>query len=331
MTNHRETEHIEIISDALPRGLQWEPISGEETQRLMERLAAELDDAQARHRIQQSAASALGRCTPPNQPGGTTGLVLGQIQSGKTMSFTTVASIARDNGYRMVIVITGTSVPLLRQSVDRLRRDLGIESGNRGWRHIPIERAGAPNIQAITSALTEWADPDVPPRERRTLLVTVLKQHRNLLRLTEALQQINLTDVPTLIIDDEADQASLNSQVLNADQSATYMRLLELRDAVPRHTFVQYTATPQALMLINIIDMLSPRFVHVLEAGQGYRGGYDFFELHRTQVIREIPSAELPTRQQALQEPPASFFEALRLFFVGVSAGYCRGSRATVL
>src|SRR4030042_902389 len=147
MTNHRETEHIEIIPDALARGLQWEPIIGEETQRLMERLAAELDDAQARHRIQQSAASALGRCTPPNQPGGTTGLVLGQIQSGKTMSFTTVASIARDNGYRMVIVITGTSVPLLRQSVDRLRLDLGIENGNRGWRHIPIEQAGPPNIQ----------------------------------------------------------------------------------------------------------------------------------------------------------------------------------------
>jgi len=327
MTNHTETEHIEIIPDALPRGLQWEPIIGEETQRLMEGLAAELDDTQARHRIQQSAASALGRCTPPNQPGGTTGLVLGQIQSGKTMSFTTVASIARDNGYRMVIVITGTSVPLLRQSVDRLRRDLGIESGNRGWRHIPIERAGAPNIQAITSAISEWTDPDVPPRERRTLLVTVLKQHRNLLRLTEALQQINLNDVPTLIIDDEADQASLNSQVLNADQSATYRRLLELRDAVPRHTFVQYTATPQALMLINIIDTLSPRFVHVLEAGQGYRGGYEFFELHRTQVIREIPSAELPTRQQPLQEPPARFFEALRLFFVGVSAGYCRGEQ----
>jgi hypothetical protein len=327
MTNHRETEHIEIIPDALARGLQWEPIIGEETQRLMERLTAELDDAQARHRIQQSAASALGRCTPPNQPGGTTGLVLGQIQSGKTMSFTTVASIARDNGYRMVIVITGTSVPLLRQSVDRLRRDLGIESGNRGWRHIPIERAGAPNIQAITSALTEWTDPEVPSRERRTLLVTVLKQHRNLLRLTEALRQINLSDVPTLIIDDEADQASLNSQVLNADQSATYMRLLELRDAVPRHTFVQYTATPQALMLINIIDTLSPRFVHVLEAGKGYRGGYDFFELHRTRVIREIPSAELPACQQPLQEPPASFFEALRLFFVGVSAGYCRGEQ----
>ncbi|MEI8348707.1 MAG: Z1 domain-containing protein [Candidatus Omnitrophota bacterium] len=327
MTDDTQAEHIEMIPEALPPGLQWQPVIGEETHRLMEHLASELDNTEARQRIQQSAASALGRCTPPNQPGGTTGLVLGQIQSGKTMSFTTLTSIARDNGYRMVIVITGSTVALLKQSVDRIRRDLGIESGNRGWRHIRIERAGTPDIQSITSALNEWTDPDVPPSERRTVLVTVLKQHNNLSRLTEALRQINLDSVPTLIIDDEADQASLNSQVLNNNQSTTYMRLLELRDAVPRHTFVQYTATPQALMLINIIDTLSPRFINVLEAGQGYRGGYDFFEQYRVQVIREIPSAELPTRQQPLQEPPQSFFEALRLFFVGVSAGYCRGEQ----
>ncbi len=326
MTENTQTvQHVEVLPDALPPGLQWRPSIREETRGLMERLAIELDE-QARQRIQQSAASTLGRCTGPQQPGTTTGLVLGQIQSGKTMSFTTLAAVARDNGYRIVIVTTGTSIALLRQSVERLRRDLGIESGNRGWRHIPIEHASTPNIQTITDALNEWTDPDVPPRERRTLLITVLKQHRNLLRLTDALRQINLQDVPTLIIDDEADQASLNTEVLNAGESATYMRVLELRDAVPRHTFLQYTATPQALLLINIIDTLSPRFIHVLEAGQGYRGGYDFFKQPTGQIIREIPAAELPTTQQPLQEPPPSFFEALRLFFVGVSAGYCRGS-----
>ena len=323
MTESIDVERITIIPDALPPGAQWQPIIGEETQRLMEHLAIELD-LQACQRIQQSAASVLARCTSPNQSGRTTGLVLGQIQSGKTMSFTTIASIARDNGYRMVIVITGTSVPLLKQSVNRLRNDLGIDSGNRGWRHIPIEHASMPDIQAITSALNEWRDPDVPSRERRTLLITVLKQHRNLLRLTEALRRVNLIDVPTLIIDDEADQASLNSQVLNAAQSTTYMRLLALRDSVPWHTFIQYTATPQALVLINIIDALSPRFIHVLEAGQGYCGGYDFFERHQTRVIREIPAEDLPVSRQILQEPPMSFFEALRLFFVGVSAGYCQ-------
>lgn len=326
MTNNTEIEHIEIISDHTVAE-RWRPAFGEETHRLMDHLSLDLNDDTELQRIRQAAASTLGKCTHPNQPGRTTGLVLGQIQSGKTMSFTMLAAIARDNGYRLVIVITGTSVSLLNQSVERLRNDLGIESGNRGWRHLPIEHAGMPDISAITSALDEWRDPEVPSRERRTLLITILKQHRNLMRLTDALRQINLEDVPTLIIDDEADQASLNSQVLNDDQSTTYRRLLELRDAVPRHAFVQYTATPQALMLINIIDVLSPRFIEVLDAGNGYCGGYDFFERNRAHVIHEIPVAELPTRQQPLQEPPASFFEALRLFFIGVSAGICRGEQ----
>lgn len=325
MTDRPESvQRVEVIPETLPAGLLWQPSVGEETSALMDRLRVELDD-EARRRIQESAVSTLGRCSPPHQPGSTTGLVLGQIQSGKTMSFTTLAALARDNGYRVVIVITGTSIALLRQSVERLCQHLGIESGNRGWRHIPIQHASTPDIQRINDALVEWTDPEVPPRERRTLLITVLKQHRNLLRLTDALRQINLLDVPTLIIDDEADQASLNTKVLSAEQSATYMRILELRDAVPRHTFLQYTATPQALLLINIIDTLSPRFIHVLQAGQGYRGGEHFFNDTTGRIIREIPAAELPTPQQPLSEPPPTFFEALRLFFIGVSAGYCFG------
>src|SRR5450756_1009926 len=60
-------------------------------------------------------------------------------------------------------------------------------------------------------------------------------------------------------------------------ESTTYTRLRELRDALPCHTFLQYTATPQAPLLINIADILSPDFVHVLEPGEGYAGGAAFF------------------------------------------------------
>ncbi|MFA5411290.1 MAG: Z1 domain-containing protein [Candidatus Omnitrophota bacterium] len=326
MTERPESvQRIEVIPEALSPGLLWQPSVGEETTALMERLRAELDD-EAWRRIRESAVSTLGKCASPNQTGNTTGLVLGQIQSGKTMSFTTVTALARDNGYRVVIVITGISIALLRQSRERLCQHLGIQSGNRGWRHIPIQHASAPDIQRIRDALIDWTDPEVPPRVRKTLLITVLKQHRNLLRLTEALRQIDLRDVPTLIIDDEADQASLNTKVLSAEQSTTYTRILELRDAIPRHAFLQYTATPQGPLLINIMDILSPRFIHVLDAGQGYRGGEHFFNNAVQRVIREIPASELPTPQQPLTEPPDTFIEALRLFFLGVSAGHCCGN-----
>ena len=49
----------------------------------------------------------------------------------------------------------------------------------------------------------------------------------------------------TLIIDDEGDQAGLNTLVNQGDESTTYRRLLDLKAILPRHSYLQYTATPQ--------------------------------------------------------------------------------------
>ena len=74
--------------------------------------------------------------------------------------------------------------------------------------------------------------------------------------------------VPVLVIDDEADQASLNTAVASDDESTTYRRLMALRRALPLHLFLQYTATPQAPLLLNIIDSFSPNSVAVLQPGE---------------------------------------------------------------
>src|SRR4051794_18076025 len=123
-------ETIEIMPGPLPPGTRWNPVVGDETLQVLERMS-DLDDA-GKTKVQNEAISILARCMPPDQTNAkTTGLVLGQVQSGKTMSFTTVTALSRDNGYRIIIVVTGTTVPLLEQSAARLRRDLGLEQGNR--------------------------------------------------------------------------------------------------------------------------------------------------------------------------------------------------------
>ncbi len=236
------------------------------------------------------------------------------------MSFTTVAALARDNGYRLVIVITGTTVPLLNQSVERLRNDLGIQHDHRNWKHIAVSPAGPINRAAIRDSLDEWRDARVPQHERQTVLITVMKQHKNLQKLIEVLVTLQLNDVPTLVIDDEGDQASLNTKVNTQEESTTYQKLVALRQCLSRHTFLQYTATPQALLLINIINVLSPAFADLLRPGDDYTGGKAFF-IDNTQLIREIPPAEVPTRQRPLTSAPESLFDSMRLFFVGVAAG----------
>lgn len=69
---------------------------------------------------------------------------------------------------------------------------------------------------------------------------------------------MNLNGTSVLIIDDEADQVSLNTEASQGEESATYSCLIRLRSSLPNHTYLQYTATPQAPLLINIIDSLSP-------------------------------------------------------------------------
>lgn len=127
-----------------------------------------------------------------------------------------------------------------------------------------------------------------------------------------------------LIIDDEADQASLNNEVAQGQESTTYRWLMELRQALPIHTYLQYTATPQAPLLISIIDSLSPNFVEVLDPGEDYVGGREFFG-DNLRYVRVIPPQDVPTNTNLLTEPPESLLEALRVFMVGVTAGIRQG------
>lgn len=309
---------VRPVNAPLPRGRKWNPITGgvEITGVLQRKLPR---DASARDSVEAAAADILGRAYPPGRPGQEAGLVVGYVQSGKTLSFTAVAALARDNGYQLVIVIAGSSIQLSGQSRDRLQADLGLTPDRpRTWTayHNP-QLSDHGNIQRI---FDEWRDGALPEESRQTVLITVMKQHRHLRNLTAILRALNLDGVSALIIDDEADQASLNNEVADNTQSTTYQRILDLRAALPRHTLLQYTATPQAPLLINIIDTLSPNFVEVLAPGETYTGGHTFFVDH-PELIRIIPWQEVPTAQNPLANAPDTLIESLRVFMLGVAAG----------
>lgn len=309
-----------IIVQVLPQTpsgpARWQPIVGPET------LALSRDmQPQSRDTIIQEAVNVLSRCVPPTEPQDReTGLVVGYVQSGKTLSFTTVAALAHDNRYQMVIVIAGTSIPLLEQSRGRLISDLRLDSSTerRPWRHIASPTVALNSHIAIQDILAEWSDTTVPVAERKTILITVMKRHSQLQNLIGVLSRVTLSQVPTLVIDDEGDQAGLNTLVRKGRQSPTYRCLLALKDLLPHHSFLQYTATPQAPLLINIIDVLSPGFAEVLTPGDDYTGGSEFFS-PQTNIVRPIPVIEIPTRNNPVNAPPASLLRAMRLFFLGVA------------
>jgi hypothetical protein len=311
----------------------WTPIIGEETEQLLEYL--KLDEVSTQ-RLLNETTSILALCGSPEQKtNAEAGLVFGYVQSGKTMSFTTLTALAKDNDYQIIVVIAGISTNLLDQSTKRLEKDLRLnERSDRKWLGVKKNPTNtSTDRDDISTVLKEWKNPTFPEDERRTVLITVMKNPRHLQNLIDVLQRLDLREVPTLIIDDEGDQASLNTnarriamsglteeEISEQDLSTIYRRITELKELLPHHTFVQYTATPQANLFINILDRLSPNFIKLLTPGDAYTGGQTFFIENHT-LVREIPLEDIATDEEPLETPPQSLIYAMQLFFLGVAAG----------
>tara|TARA_R110000850_G_scaffold38800_28_gene101019 strand:+ start:10526 stop:12718 length:2193 start_codon:yes stop_codon:yes gene_type:complete len=297
----------------------WNPVQGESfTSLLNSNDALSLDE---KEQLIKETTKILGDCIDP--AGGAnrnTGLVIGYVQSGKTLSFTGLAALARDNKFQLVILLAGTTNNLVEQSNDRLRGDLEIDS-NRQWKPFSTQQKGFQNdeLDRVKSELTKWQRGN---SRAKTILIICMKQHQHLDNLAKLLSKLDLDGVPTLIVDDEGDQAGINTKAKKNQESTTYSRILALRDQFPVHSYVLYTATPQAPLLISRIDTLSPDFGVVLTPGTQYVGGQDFFSLEgQEKYIETILASEVPDPLNPPIEPPKSLLSALRCFFVGVAIG----------
>lgn len=308
---------------------RWTPVVGPFTKEFVERKQKQrgAPDPEAMNRVVTEAATILGRCVPPTESAGQdAGLVVGYVQSGKTLSFTTVTALARDNGYGVVILLAGTAVALKGQSEDRLTIDLGMGEIQHDWRKFENPEVKAGHANDIGKVLRAWSSSrgGAPGTAKRSVLITVLKHHQRLKNLRDTLEHVDLTGVPVLIIDDESDQAGLNAKAGknlrtgSNELSSTYRRILELKAVIPHHTYLQYTATPQANLLIAVADVLSPSFAELVSPGDGYVGGSYFFSENKP-LCFEIPPQQVPTVQNPLTEAPQTLQQALQLFLLGAA------------
>ncbi|GGC12567.1 hypothetical protein GCM10011494_34240 [Novosphingobium endophyticum] len=312
-----------IIKVAAPSAANgWRPVQGEAFTRLLNTNDALSPDEKDQLVIETTAI--LGDCVEPSgQDSCNTGLVIGYVQSGKTLSFTGLTALARDNKYQLVILLAGTTNNLVEQSFDRIRKDLDID-GNREWKLFSTQQKGfqSGELDRVNLELLKWRRGN--PRAR-TILIIAMKQHQHLDNLARLLSHVDLTDCPTLIVDDEGDQAGINTKAKKGEESTTYARILALRNLFPHHSYVLYTATPQAPLLISRIDTLSPDFGKVLTPGEQYVGGQDFFGAGGSTYVETILASEVPDRLNPPSEPPKSLLSALRDFFVGVAIGLLEG------
>jgi hypothetical protein len=274
---------------------------GEQSRALDGRIAGKILEKD-RVRIWESANNIL----TSYDNGNNTVLALGYVQSGKTTSITALSAAAADRGFKVIVAILGSTLLLRDQNRTRVEDYLGLEENNYRWVSF-TELSPKRTPKDIASWLTR----------DRVILIPVLKNPSVINKVTAILEQVNLAGLKCLVIDDEADQASLNTQVKSDGESSTYAAIKHLRDALPEHLYVQYTATPYAPLLLSPKDHLMPTHVEFLIPGHGYTGGREFFVDHATKVLRHIPSGDEQNARTQITELPTSLESALANFFVG--------------
>lgn len=176
------------------------------------------------HNLENDTLNLLKNCIDPSKKNTnklSTNLALGLIQSGKTSSMELLANLARDNGFKLIIVMSGTVGTLTKQTQSRLYKTLnGIT-----WKRFYIpgykdSESFSPNKIAddILSSFKTWENDLFNNNEKRTSIIVTMKNKPRLQKLLKVLKNISskneniLNDIPALIIDDECDHASINTR-----------------------------------------------------------------------------------------------------------------------
>lgn len=303
----------------------WEPQIGSGIASFISGIDFLTGDKERQEIVVQQAKRILSRCANPLNPvDRKCALVLGQVQSGKTLSFTSVIALARDNNITLTVLLGGTKRPLMQQTFERLQKDLTLDSLGSSSKWLVKKDAKAPDKAEIYKALGTQTDSYVPDEYKKSVVLVTMKNRAGIKKVENLLRSISKDlgkNSPVLIIDDEGDQASPNTKHESEEFSATYAAIRDLRDSLPNHSFLSYTATPEANLLLELDDILSPDSVVVLTPGAEYVGGYDLFVDRSSSFVRTIPEDELEiaTSPSDKDLPPKTLIDALAYFLVAMA------------
>ncbi|PFH09728.1 Z1 domain-containing protein [Collimonas sp. PA-H2] len=236
----------------------------------------------------------------------TNGLIYGLVQSGKTGVMTVTGAMGADEGYRTIIILTSDIDPLYEQTLGRAQEAFP-----------GIDILGKKDIRDTDSFLQRI--------KGGTCAIIVTKNSAVLTTLIQNFEKGRVRGLTCLIIDDEADQASLNTKAKRSDGSrSTINGLIEnLRAFFNKNTYLQVTATPQALFLQDGNHAFRPKFTVLSHPGAEYVGGDDFFS-NESKLVKEFPLSEIAVIAPGPQPTPTatippSLLRALDTFMVGAT------------
>ncbi len=201
-------------------------------------------------------------------------LVFGQVQSGKTLNYSGLIARTLESKYDLVLILAGTKTNLVDQTYERLKSyfssspDIDI-----------LKMNNEINIRQQLNRIHE-------NRGRKLILVSL--KHQDYLQKIGL--ELHLNAVSTLVLDDEADQASLNTKEYYShknninEMSRIYSELKSILNS-DFVNLIQYTATPQALFLLGTDNILCPEKYYVQHPPDSYFGINELLSSSRNHII----------------------------------------------
>lgn len=268
------------------------------------------------------------------------GLIIGDVQSGKTSTYIGFICKAADAGYKVFILLTGTIESLRKQTQERVEEGFigfDMSANTTGGKRVGVGLDNQPiRAMGLTSRKGDFAgDSDkiaVALSDKNAVVFVIKKQKDVLTKLKDWLTSLNADpmtgkiDMPMLMIDDEADNASINTSKSKEDPTTINKLIRELANVFTKSNYVGFTATPFANVFIDpettekmetqdlfpedfIVSLPTPsnyigpnrifaksgefhsQLEYITDAGREEEDGYSFYFKHKKEWEDELPAS----------------------------------------
>lgn len=283
---------------------------------------------------------------PNGENHSTKGLIVGDVQSGKTANYVGLMNIAADVDYKLIIVLTGTTNTLREQTQARINEGLGLKNEGVGLMQNADYNFNPPvYLTSMTSDFTISSTKNFKMSLESTNVPIVIVTKKN----STALRNINQwlvdysknknyekIDSSLLLIDDEADYASVNTKGPEEAPTAINKGIRSILDLFTRSSYVGFTATPFANIFINPNtdtemenqDLFPKDYIYVLGESDEYVGIQSIYSAdsersvysNMVQVLDEVEEEYLPLKHKKdyqFNSISPGLQKAINSFFIG--------------
>ena len=242
------------------------------------------------------------------------GLVVGKIQSGKTANVITLSALALDNDCRLIIMLLSDTTNLLDQNYNRIFASFNDCEG------VSVFKQSFDGDFKIVDedCLNKFY------KRGEKIIICSLKHYSHINEIQKKIQKTGYSKDYSIFIDDEGDDISQNTskdkfivdangKLVENDRSRNNSAIVNLKKTLTKCGYISLTATPEAPILLQRFQELSPNYCVTLQPGSGYTGLITFHQAD-SKYVKIIDDYGCLVKENRV---PDSLIDAVAFYFAG--------------